>query len=217
MIQQTTYSLNELHSLIHKAAIGSGLPTGHAAAIAKAGIWLAQRQFPVCEIIARSLGHRHSNTDAARSPGRFDFQDARSAIDGIAAIDLLLAAPRDTKTVLHFLDEPALLLGLVGVATEHNANCITLLMEQGSIAVHGSYALSRTNTNTLATGNTISLTLSSVEPERQQSQRLSTRYDPSDNNDTGWNQLNALANKTYVPASDHSRIAGAGAGLTDND
>jgi len=34
---------------------------------------------------------------------------------------------------------------------------------------------------------------------------------------TLWAHLNKLAAKTYVPASEASRIAGAGAGLTDND
>lgn len=32
-----------------------------------------------------------------------------------------------------------------------------------------------------------------------------------------WDGLNVLAFKTYVPASEASRLAGAGAGLTDND
>ncbi|HRD75342.1 MAG TPA: DUF3726 domain-containing protein [Hyphomicrobiaceae bacterium] len=32
-----------------------------------------------------------------------------------------------------------------------------------------------------------------------------------------WAALQALEKNTYVPASDHSRIAGAGAGLVDND
>lgn len=32
-----------------------------------------------------------------------------------------------------------------------------------------------------------------------------------------WQQLGDFAAKTYVPASDASRLAGAGAGLTDND
>lgn len=32
-----------------------------------------------------------------------------------------------------------------------------------------------------------------------------------------WEYLNGLASKTYVPATEASRLAGAGAGLTDND
>ena len=32
-----------------------------------------------------------------------------------------------------------------------------------------------------------------------------------------WSRLGALAHKSYVPASEASRLAGAGAGLTDND
>lgn len=35
--------------------------------------------------------------------------------------------------------------------------------------------------------------------------------------DLSWDQLSTLAAKTYVPATEASRLAGAGAGLTDND
>ena len=32
-----------------------------------------------------------------------------------------------------------------------------------------------------------------------------------------WTKLSSLAHKSYVPASEASRLSGAGAGLTDND
>jgi hypothetical protein len=38
-----------------------------------------------------------------------------------------------------------------------------------------------------------------------------------DMNDAVWGALSDLAMRTYVPSSDASRTAGAGAGLTDND
>ncbi len=44
-----------------------------------------------------------------------------------------------------------------------------------------------------------------------------TPVGPVDIADNIWTQWAALAAKTYVPASDRSRRAGAGAGLTDND
>lgn len=40
---------------------------------------------------------------------------------------------------------------------------------------------------------------------------------PRDMLDSTWNALTELASKTYVPATEASRLAGAGAGLTDND
>jgi|UPI0005951F6B hypothetical protein len=40
---------------------------------------------------------------------------------------------------------------------------------------------------------------------------------PVDIDDTLWAALSTLAAKTYVPATEASRLAGAGAGLTDND
>jgi hypothetical protein len=47
--------------------------------------------------------------------------------------------------------------------------------------------------------------------------KLATRYDPVETSDFGWDRITELARRTYVPASDQSRLRGAGAGLTDND
>ncbi len=38
-----------------------------------------------------------------------------------------------------------------------------------------------------------------------------------DVDDALWTRLNTMAQRTYVPATEASRLAGAGAGLTDND
>ena len=35
--------------------------------------------------------------------------------------------------------------------------------------------------------------------------------------DDAWRALQALEHRTYVPASAHSRLSGAGAGMLDND
>ena len=50
-----TYALNELDGLLKKASIGAGFPVGQAIAIAAAGVWLARRGFPACEIVARAV------------------------------------------------------------------------------------------------------------------------------------------------------------------
>ena len=50
--------------------------------------------------------------------------------------------------------------------------------------------------------------------DRPPTKTVATRVEMSP---TLWAHLNKLAAKTYVPASDASRLAGAGAGLTDND
>ena len=38
-----------------------------------------------------------------------------------------------------------------------------------------------------------------------------------DVDDEAWRHLSALAHRTFAPATDESRLAGAGAGLTDTD
>lgn len=45
----------------------------------------------------------------------------------------------------------------------------------------------------------------------------SSRVGPVDIADEIWEGLSALAHRTYVPATEASRLKGAGAGLTDND
>ena len=45
----------------------------------------------------------------------------------------------------------------------------------------------------------------------------SLRTGPVDIADEIWEALSAFAHRTYVPASESSRLKGAGAGLTDND
>ena len=46
---------------------------------------------------------------------------------------------------------------------------------------------------------------------------FSSQSGPVDIGDEIWEGLSALAHRTYVPASEASRLKGAGAGLTDND
>lgn len=52
---------------------------------------------------------------------------------------------------------------------------------------------------------------------RSETEILPVKYKHVSVPDSDWAIWNALAARTYVPESDASRLAGAGAGLTDND
>lgn len=211
------YALNELQTLIYKAAVGAGLPTGIAQEISVAGVWLAQRRFPVCEVIARALADAYgASVNCTKNDRGFDLADARAAIAGPSAIDLLLATDQSNCEIgLTGLDEPLLLLGFVGVAADCTGVTISMSTPEHLFAI-------------VCAGNVDKTTFPAIGPIDVILRRASgkadttltapaTRYDPAALSDTGWSQLEQLARRTYVPATDQSRASGAGAGLTDND
>ena len=210
-----TYSMNELHGLLQKAGVGAGFPPGHADAIAQAGIWLAQRRFPVCDIVAKAFDLGMTELRLANIAGGVAFKDARAATAGLAALELLLAKQVGFGVVLQDLDDPVLLLGLTGVTAQahnvaFNVSCAALsydatwpgnvIVDEFVIPVAGELVMTQTE-----------------KTQPQSGIRLASRYDPSAVADGGRDSLVNLAANTYVPATDHSRIKGAGAGLTDND
>lgn len=208
-----TYALNELDNLLRKAAVGGGFPVGNAIAIAAAGVWLARRGFPVCEIVQRALSGGMAAIRLTHDDGRARFDTARAAIDGVAAIDLLLAGAGDV--VLCDLDEPRLVLGLAGAAGAANGTGFALGTGEIEIAIGGTAEIAPA-TFDLSRGCTLQLTLKADLPGHG-SAPSATRYDPAAAGDCGWDAIQRLAYTTYVPASDQSRLSGAGAGLTDND
>jgi len=211
------FALNELQALVAKASIGAGLPVGHAQEVAAAALWLAQRGFPVCEITAHALecaakrsGQVHEVTS------RITLTNASAAIDGPNAIDVLIAKVDPTvDVVFENVDEPGLLLGLVGVAAERHQTAIAFRGAACHLTVGPAFWLDLAEV-TLSGVRTILLSRAKIEG-KSSGPAIASRYDPSRALDTGLWQLEKMAARTYVPSSTSSRTSGAGAGLTDND
>ena len=210
-----TYALNELESLLRKAAVGAGFPVGHAVAIAAAGVWLVRRRFPVCEIISRALAVGMRESLAKPDGSGLAFKAARAAADGPAAIDLLLAGGANATITLGDVDEPALLVGLAGVAAKAHGVGVRLHAADVEVAIGQGTDITPIECS-LSRDCTVIMRLCG-DFNCGDATGLATRYDPAACGDSGWDRLAALAHKTYVPASDESRLSGAGAGLTDND
>jgi hypothetical protein len=211
------YALNELQTLIYKAAVGARLPVGIAQEIAAAGVWLAQRRYPVCEMITRALADAiDASVNCKKNDQGFELAEARAAVAGPSAIDMLMADNRaDCEISLNGLDEPLLLLGLVGVAAECAGLTTTISTPEHSFIIGPVGDIDQAS---FPTHGPIDVSLQPASDDRTTILIApATRYDPSAISDTGWTQLEQLAHRTYVPATDHSRTSGAGAGLTDND
>ena len=214
-------SLNEIESLALKAARGAGMSWGLAEEAAAAAAWLAQQALPWAETLASVLREAHM-----ASPPRIEGHAivpslGRGPICPIRAGALLsdLGPQAGVMEVQHVLAplwlapfvarwagpdrgvrlawrEVSLLVAATGVAGADKA-------QQAALAAAA------------AAADRVSITLEPIAdaktlpPRRERSGYLVP--------DDAWRALQALEHRTYVPASTQSRLAGAGAGLLDND
>jgi hypothetical protein len=118
----------------------------------------------------------------------FEAPGERVALAGPSAIDRVIAYGEVLR--LESLDAPALLVAMVEDA--NSARDARILAARD--------------------GDVVTLTPSEEVPTP-----LTRRSGPLEVDPDLWRHLESLAAKTYVPASEASRVAGAGAGLTDND
>ena len=207
------FSLNEISAVLRKAAIGSGFDVGRAQDIAAAGCWLISsgRDGAAAVLQAIEGGPRSITFDGENS----HFHNMHVASCGLAAVDIVEGSDR---FVVSFdpLDVPELLLGFIGVASGANDNDYTLAFgSKGGVLL---CVEPDTSLDDFFGDKAAKMTLWTIRQgvmisqDDQASQVEGHRIDL----DT-WVKLLDLAHKTYVPASEASRLSGAGAGLVDND
>lgn len=207
-------SESELLAAARKAATGAGCPAGIADEISRATVWLCRHGLDGVGAALAGL----QDADAAPPrllPGhQIAFGDARAAMHGPSAIDLLVAGAAPDGITMHDLDSALLLVGLTGVAATAHAQEFVLQDRAGN------------RTRVSSSGPSGDLHLDPMEvrvhgaapqDSRPVGERESARLTSLNVDDQLWSCLNTYAARTYVPATEQSRIAGAGAGLTDND
>lgn len=207
-------SSNELLAAAHKATTGAGYPTGIAEEVSRATVWLCHQGLD--GVTASLAGIEDANVTPPRLlPGQLiAFGDARAAMHGPSAIDLLVAGAAPDGIVMYDLDSPLLLVGLAGVAAASHSAGFTLTDEDGKRCVLSPVGFDGDAHLTPAKVHLRATTPQDFTPEgkRESAGRAGIEVD-----DRLWSRLSEYAARTYVPATEQSRIAGAGAGLTDND
>ena len=215
-----SYSFNELESLIRKAAIGAGLPIGHAYAIAAAGRWLAQRRFPVCDIMATALSCNLGPSEVERlPPSHITFRASRAAMDGLAAVELAIAGGPDVRVALQQLDVAMLVVGLAGRAADLHQASFEVICQSTVVVIGPGSDIAPDGIDAcigMSRGQDLLLTCT-TRATQARAALLATRFELASADQANWARLANLAAKTYVPASVESREKGAGAGLIDND
>jgi hypothetical protein len=215
------YSLNEIDAELRKAARGAGLSWGIAEDVGRMGRCLARFVPQHLDRLADALEDLQSGRHAARvisDPSGIRSPDDRPLsplVLGPAIADRLKDIAAGTLAITSPAAQPDLLVPILASLAERLQRPLRLRMKDFEITIDRDKApalaalTSRTGAEEM---------LISAPPQ-------SRKLDPAPAARSGgiaiadkvWRRFNALAALTYVPASEHSRLAGAGAGLSDND
>ncbi len=214
------WSLNEIDTLCRKSARGSGLSWGLAEEAGKAARWLAERGFPGPTILAHLLQRNDRTAYADLVPTQVNGEWAAAGgtlcplIAGATLCDCANEIASGMPIQLSRTAFPLLLAPYadavarprnLGIAVSWQGMQLTLTPE--GMFVSGDEAVLQ-----MSEAETVSIKVE-MQPKGARLTKSNGREVPPDTADI----LNAFAQRTYAPATSESRIAGAGAGTTDND
>lgn len=206
-------SLNEIESTVLKAARGAGYSWGLAEEAAAAARWLALWDLPW-----------HSNLTAVLSREAAAERDAGAAsnplLAGIACADRPATFDGDSL-VLPRVYAPIWLVGVLGNGLAPIFVRLEFAWPTTSIIIQHGIVVSASGSLDAAIAEPLRISVLAI-PDNLLARRPTQAFGlpkPGERfvDAVVWNQLAALEANTYVPASAQSRVAGAGAGLSDND
>ena len=188
-------SLNEVQTTVVKACLGAGVDPGCSAEVGVAARWLCAHGF-----------------DGVAAAAAVLCADVALVGAGLSAVDLVLAdGVADVDSVA-----PLILVGHVGVACAMTGGLIKMSAQQWScdIDVTGARLTGAMTPGVISLHRAASASDGSRAAEQTGPPGSPAAVMASN---PQWATLCELAARTYVASSAHSRVAGAGAGLSDND
>lgn len=215
-----TFSLNEIEVTGKRAARGAGYSWGLAEEAGKAARWLTVHDLPGPEMLAELLTRNDGRPYEALAPepaaGPWQSRSGPLCplISGAALCDRAQEIARGQAIELGATAYPLLLVPFAAAAAKLGAMTILLIWPDVRVEVGADgFALE---------GDASALTARSVECVRcckgdggmtMAPVNLPGRAIAAET----WSRLGAFAQRTFAPATEASRLAGAGAGLQDND
>jgi len=203
-------SLNEIEGGLRKAAIGAGLPVGLAEDAGRAAARLTAAGFDGVGVVLLGLAGDTGPIRPKIKDGLAMIAGANPVAGGVAAIDLVAAGVVDRAQVVAAW--PLLLAGLAQVAAQEQGQVFALSFGdagKGFVSKRGIDMAGR------ITAGSCDVTIRRAAAGSGIAAPVTVT---TGNVDAAvWQQVGALAARTYVAATDASRLSGAGAGLTDND
>lgn len=212
-------TLAETESYLRKAARASGLDWGIAEEAGKAARWLAAFDLPGPETMLAHMQNLAGKDYEAFTPeSSFEPWQARGGvlcpiITGAALADRSALMLDGSAVKLGKTAYPVLLVAILGQAARHHRCAFTTCWSglRVDCSGHGLTIEGDRDQLLLAEVDQVCCCKTDAVQPQQTASTLSYAID-----EKIFKRIDALAFKTYVPATEESR-AGAGAGLTDND
>lgn len=214
-------SMNEIEAMGRRAARGAGLDWGIAEEAGKAVRWLAGHGLPgpdlLADLLARNAGLGYQSLRPVWIDGVWQAQSGwlSALVAGAALADRAHELGRGRVFELGPTAAPLLLAPYAASVARATRQAVELAWPGVTLTITPDGGLA-------ARGAGASVAARSAERVRCQRCAEPPATAPPGHSrcvvDAGsWRQLDALAHRTYAPATEASRLAGAGAGLSDND
>ncbi|MBO9410903.1 MULTISPECIES: DUF3726 domain-containing protein [unclassified Ruegeria] len=193
-------SLNEVEATAKRAMRGVGHSWGHAEEAAKATRWLCAQGMDGIGTLAKlaKLQSAQPNLPAADCP-----------IAAGAQLSDQAAELRKEDITLQDIVFPVLLLPFAANVARFLDTPVSVTMDKAQFVTDGFALTTAFSPPEQASQITIKRGGIMIQTHPQCTRATP---DPAD-----WSELNRLAHFTYAPATEDSRLRGAGAGLSDND
>ena len=215
-----TFSLNEIEAMGKRAARGAGLPWGLAEEAGKAARWLTARGLPgpeqLAEILTRNDGKDYDELAPVSVEGVWQAPSGRLCplAAGAALCDRAAEIAAGQEIAFGPTAQPLLLAPYAAGAAKITGDAVELSWP-GAVLVFTSEGVSIEGERAAVTARSAE----SVSCRRSENAEVA-----SPGSATGrmvdaetWSRLNAFAQRTFAPATEASRLSGAGAGLVDSD
>ena len=216
-------SLSEVETYGRRAARGAGMPWGLAEEAGKASRWLAERGLPGVELLLRLLTANDGRAYSTMAPV-IDGKQWRAAVgelcpicSGAALSDRIDVLARGEEICLDALAFPLLLAPFLDPSRGSQDASYELSWPDVRLSIFAdgiALICDKKSGHLSERADEVNVSLSTNRSARPSHHpRISGVETPL----SVWRAMDALAKRTYVPASEGSRARGAGAGRTDND
>ncbi|SCZ61551.1 Protein of unknown function [Epibacterium ulvae] len=214
-----SHSLNEIEAMSKRAARGAGLSWGLAEEAAKGTRWLAGYGYPGPDLLADLLELNDRLPAIDFSPtslnGLWQAPAGRMSplISGATMSDCAIRMQEGQTITIEHVTQPLLIVPFASGAALRLGKAVALEWDQVRLTTDGKQLCVQGDKEGVLAAQT-SIVRCSAPAQMMTPTKPVMRAHVSAR---CWERLGAFAQRTYAPATDASRLRGAGAGLNDND
>ena len=213
-----TFSLNEIETMGKRAACGAGLSFGLAEEAGKATRWLTTHHLPgaqiLCEILRLNDGVCYDELAPVATNGEWRAPGGALCplIAGPALSDRAADIAAGHGFALVKTTKPIMLLSYLAAAAESRDLSIEVSWPDARAVVSAKGMLLEGENLAASSAKSVHCRLSETQPEVFAEPAREADVDAA-----SWAYLTRLMYRRLAPNTEASRMAGAGAGLSDND